>query len=102
MSLSATVIKLLLLVIVTGNLSLVVEDHDPFMDVEAVAEWRLDPDTVDEDAGAEPPEPALVGLFRETIAVAVAAAPLPLCQPPFTIQRVSACTTRAPPHALWA
>lgn len=102
MPFSSIVIKLLLLVIVAGNLALASLDRDPLLDLEAVAEWRLDPDTMDEDSGSEPPMPAIIGFFRETLTFVVVSNELPQHTQPITRVRTYTCTTRAPPIAALA
>lgn len=91
-----------MLVIVTGNLALVAIEREPLVDVEAVAEWRLDPDALDEDPGAEPPMPALVGFFRDAIVFPVVVVAVPQYPQPIAEVRQCACATRAPPLALLA
>lgn len=100
MRFSSILIKLLLLVIVVGNLALASLDQEPI--VEAVAEWRLDQDSMDDDSGSEPPAAAIVGFFRETITFAVVSADLPQHQHPATEVRMCACATRAPPFVVLA
>ncbi len=65
MSRTSIVIKLLLLVIVTGNLALVSVNHAPLVDVEAVAEWRLECDLAAIAAGGDPEMPAVPALQQE-------------------------------------
>lgn len=60
-----TVIMLLLLALMAGNLALVGVNKDVLDDVEAVAEWRIDGDLLDSDLSDEPDMPAALALFRE-------------------------------------
>ncbi len=99
MARTSIVIKLLLLVIVTGNIALVAVNHVPLVDVGAVAEWRYGCEPGDTAPGGDSDMPAALTIQQEFTltfttgempslgrcftAVAVALTPATRAPPPF-------------------
>ncbi len=93
------VIKLLLLVVIAGNIAFVAVNGDSLVDVEAVSEWRIDKDAVDEDLDLEPGLLALYGFPRESTIFVVGPDTLAHHRHSFGSVQLSTRTTRAPPFA---
>ncbi len=93
------VILLLLLAIMAGNLAVVTVNKVALDDVEAVAEWRIDADSVDGDLGTDPEIPAALALYRGAVEYVSG----PLVMPHGCCHATALCmstqATRAPPYA---